>query len=313
MKRLGVLIFWLLVVTLTTAYASDISGCIVCHNSMSVEVVYNGKEINLKVDAEKFQDSVHGFLSCTQCHERFGENPHTTPANPVSAGVERIAKEISRKAKVSAVALASCFKCHAEIYTQVLDSVHGKNIAEDGHTDGPLCLDCHGSPHYITPVSDSASPVNKWKVVQTCDKCHGNEALAKKYGIEPDVKETYLDSFHGQKHTLGLKKAPTCISCHGYHDVKSKNDPTSPVFGTNKIRTCGKCHKGANKKFVSAITHKEAGPIPRYAEKGLILLTMSVIAFTVIHVLLEAFSDIRDTFFRKTKEEEHEESEEQVS
>ncbi len=310
MKSLAVLSFCLLILAPVAVYANDFSGCIVCHNSMAGKVIYDGREINLKVDGKRYQNSVHGIFSCTECHERFSENPHVSPTGPVSTDVEKIAKEISKKAKVDAVALAACYKCHDKIYNQWLDGVHGKNIVEKGRTDGPLCLDCHGSPHYISPASDRASPVNKWKVVQTCDKCHGNKDLAKKYGIKANVKETYLDSIHGQKHILGLKKAPTCISCHGYHDIKSDDDPASPLFGANKIQTCGKCHKGADEKFVAAITHKEAGPIPYYVQKTLILLAISVFAFIVIHVLLEAFSDIRDTFFRKRKGGEHEKPEE---
>ncbi len=307
MKRLAVLTFWLLILVPVAAYSNDLSDCIVCHNGMTGKVVFNGQEINLNVDAGRFEKSVHGFLSCTDCHERFGDNPHTPPAGPVTPEVADVAKKIAGKAAVDPVALASCYKCHDQVYKQVLGSVHGRNVVEKGSTDGALCLDCHGSPHYIVSVSDKSSPLNQWKVVETCGKCHGRKDLAEKYGIEANVMKSYEESFHGKKHTLGLKRAPTCVSCHGAHDIKSKDDPSSPVFNTdNKIELCGKCHKGANRKFVAAITHREAGPIPHYAEKGLILLTMSVIAFTVIHVILEAFSDIRDTFFRKTKEEEDE-------
>ena len=51
---------------------------------------------------------------------------------------------------------------------------------------------------------------------------------------------------------------------------------------------------------------KPAGPIPHYAEKGLIVLLMSTIAFCVSHVVLEAFSDIRDVVFRKGGKEHDE-------
>ncbi|NOY39573.1 MAG: hypothetical protein GXO95_04955 [Nitrospirae bacterium] len=311
MKSLALLSFLLLISAPASAFANDFSGCIVCHNSMAGRIIYNGKEIALKVDADRYQASTHGFFSCTECHERFGENPHAAPAEVISSDIEKLSKRIKQKADTDAVALAACYKCHTETYNQVLGSIHGKNIADKKLSDGALCLDCHGSPHYITPASDRSSPVNQWNVVETCGKCHGKEGLAKKYGIEVNVMKSYTESFHGKKHILGHKKAPTCVNCHGYHNIKSTDNPSSPVFGINKIQTCGKCHKGANEKFVAAITHKEAGPIPHYAEKGLILLTMSVIAFTVLHVLLEAFSDIRDTFFRRRKEEDEDEESEQ--
>ena len=95
--------------------------------------------------------------------------------------------------------------------------------------------------------------------VETCGKCHGDEKIIEKYKLEENVMESYRESFHGRKLFLGHTKAPTCSSCHGSHDILSKNDPKSPVFGKNKLVTCGKCHKGANEKFVPAITHKTAG------------------------------------------------------
>jgi hypothetical protein len=85
-------------------------------------------------------------------------------------------------------------------------------------------------------------------------------------------------------------------------EIKRIDDPASPVFAANKKATCGGCHAGANDKFVAAITHKPVGPIPHYTEIALILLTMGVFAFIVIHVILEAFSDIRDAINRKKKE-----------
>jgi hypothetical protein len=160
-----------------------------------------------------------------------------------------------------------------------------------------LCLDCHGSPHYITPAKDENSP--KSHQVETCGKCHGDEKLIEKYKLEENVMESFRESFHGRKLHLGHTRAPACSSCHNSHDIRSKTDPESPVFGKIKLVTCGKCHKGANEKFVPAITHKRPGPIPHYGEKLLILLTIGVFAFIVIHVLLEAFSDIRDAIFRK--------------
>lgn len=307
MKRLAELVFWLVFAIPVAAAGQDLSGCIICHNSMAGKVVMNGNEIDLNVDGGKFQKSVHGFLACTDCHERFDHNPHKKPALKPALEVALIAEKISAKAKKDPVAQASCTKCHGEVYSDVLGSVHGGNIIA-GHQDGALCADCHGSPHYIVRSTDATSPINNWNVVETCGSCHADKELSARYGIEGDVMKTYMESFHGRKHILGHKKAPTCISCHGYHAINSKENPESPVIGKNKLETCGKCHKGANEKFVAAITHQEAGQIPHLAEKTLIVLTISVFIFIVLHVFLEIFSEARDYFFRRKKEEEDEES-----
>ncbi len=310
MKKLLALTCLLVLLIPIWAEGENKASCIVCHNSMAGTIELNGKVIELNVDAKRYEASVHGAFPCTECHERFSENPHVKPSGEVLEEVKVVSEKVAIKAKADPVAVAACYKCHPQVYDLVLNSVHGKNITEKGSADGALCLDCHGSPHYITTAKDESSPVNQWHVVETCGNCHENKELAKKYGIEAKVMESYRESFHGKKHILGHKRAPTCVSCHGYHAIKSKDDPVSPVFGTNKIKTCGGCHKGANKKFVAAITHQDAGPIPHYAEKGLIILTIFTIAFTVLHVILEAYADIRDTFFRRRKEEEHAESEE---
>ena len=133
--------------------------------------------------------------------------------------------------------------------------------------------------------------------------------MAKKYNFGTHILERYYESFHGKKYILGHQNAPVCTDCHSYHDVKQWEDPMSPVAWDNRTETCGKCHKGATKKFVTAITHKPIGkdnPIPYYFAKGLTVLLVSVFLFIVGHVILEAFAEIRDRVFRKKKEEHHE-------
>jgi hypothetical protein len=291
-----------IIASFTSAARADSTNCLICHNPMGGKITLpSGVEIDLRVDADKFGASVHGFLQCTECHKKFDEDPHVKPSAKVPLDIESLAEKIGVKAKIDPVAYAACVTCHGEIYAHVVASVHGQNIVKKHQSDGALCLDCHGSPHYIVKADNPESKVNKFQIVETCGKCHGNEELEKKYNIEYDVMGTYRESFHGRKHHLGHTKAPTCASCHGAHDIKSASDPTSPVYGDNRIKTCGKCHKGANKKFISGISHKPAGPIPHYAEKGLIILTLSVFAFIVAHVFLDAFSDIRDAIFRRRR------------
>jgi len=292
----------ILAVLLVPLAAAAETDCLVCHNSMSGKVMGSHGEIDLRVDAGKFQSSVHGFLSCTDCHLKFGENPHVTPGGTAPAEVESLARMISEKAPSDPVALAACSNCHGPIYEEVLGSVHGANITGQDRGDGALCLDCHGSPHYVAKSGDSASPANRVNIVATCGNCHGSDVITDKYGISHNVMRSYNESFHGKKYALGHDNAPTCASCHGYHGVKRSDDPASPIYAANKTKTCGRCHAGANEKFVSAISHEEPGPIPHYSEIALIILTISVFAFTISHVILEAFSDIRDTFFRRTKE-----------
>ena len=282
------------------ALSEESANCLACHTAMKGKLkAASGAIVELNVDSKKFQASVHGALACTDCHMRFSDNPHSSPSASVPADILALSSKISAKYAVDPVAGAACARCHSETYQKVLGSVHGKNVTEKHQTDGALCLDCHGSPHYIVPAKDALSKVGREQQVETCGRCHGDKKIIEKYKLEENVMESFKESFHGRKLHLGHTRAPVCASCHNAHDIKSKSDPSSPVFGNNKLQTCGKCHKGANEKFIPAISHKLPGPIPHYTEKALIVLLLSVFAFIIIHVLLEAFSDIRDAIFRK--------------
>jgi nitrate/TMAO reductase-like tetraheme cytochrome c subunit len=299
------LIFLALLLLPNQGSCQESANCLACHSAMKGRIkTASGALVELNIDAEKFKVSKHGSLSCTDCHLKFSDNPHITPGNAVPQSVISLSSKISSKFKVDPVAGAACSTCHEDTYKMVLGSVHGKNIIEKNQVDGALCLDCHGSPHYITSAKDEGSPIGRRHQPETCGKCHEDEKIIEKYKLEENVMDSFRESFHGRKLHLGHSKAPVCTSCHSYHDIRTKNDPSSPVFGKNKLVTCGKCHKGANEKFVPAITHKRPGPIPHYGEKLLIVLTIGVFAFIILHVLLEAFSDIRDAIFRKKEEEE---------
>jgi hypothetical protein len=307
MKRVCVtaVIFVLLLFFIHSANA-DTFGCLACHSTMKGKVKTENALVDVHVDSEKYAQSVHGGMDCTACHQKFTANPHQTPDNgDVSEEVAALAKKISRKAKVDPVALAACLECHDDTYESWEQSIHGMNILDKGETDGAACTDCHGSPHYITPKTEPSSMVNRENIVKTCGECHENESIAEKYNLGTNILEGYYESFHGKKYVLGHPNVPTCVDCHRYHDIKKWDDPASPVAWGNRTKTCGKCHEGATKKFVTAITHKPIGkdnPVPYYFQKGLILLLLGTFLFIVSHVVLETYSEIRDRFFRQRKE-----------
>ncbi|HKN19320.1 MAG TPA: cytochrome c3 family protein [Dissulfurispiraceae bacterium] len=312
MRRLLAIAFlWFLLVSLAGPASADTFTCLACHSAMKGKIRTDGNVlIDVNVDSEKYESSVHGGFDCIICHKQFQSNPHeATKIGNVSQNIAALAGKLSPKAKVDPVALAACTECHSEVYKDWQESVHGNNIIDKRQADGADCLDCHGSPHYITPKNTLSSMVNRKNVVKTCGDCHENEHLAKKYNLGSSIIERYYESFHGKKYALGHPTVPTCVSCHKSHAIKKWDDPASPVAWENRTVTCGNCHPGATRKFVAAITHKPYGkdnPIPYYFQKGLILLLFGVFAFIVSHVFLEVFSEIRDKVFRKEKEEHHE-------
>jgi len=284
---------------------ADNLSCMVCHGALKGEyMTRQGIRTSLHVDVEKYALSVHADLDCTMCHLTYQDNPHKSMEQGVDETILNIAQVIRRKSPLDPVAQAACTQCHSEIYQEYKQSVHGVNIFEKNETDAALCLDCHGSPHEIVSAEGLNAKTGRLKsatayeqIVTTCGKCHEQKSVSLKYGFSTRIIQRYNESFHGKKYHLGGKNLPVCTTCHGSHNIHSHKDPQSPVYVTNKISLCNQCHKGADEKFVAAITHKPIGrdnPIPYYSEKGLIILTIGVIAGCALHILLQIYATLRD-------------------
>lgn len=285
-----VLLFFTLALTSAAGAAPDAATCLGCHGSM---------EGDINVNQEKYAKSVHGSFDCITCHMTLKGEQHKGLSGKADKATQELAAAISSKSKIDPVAQAACTQCHPDVYETYKASIHGQNVMVKKSSDGPVCTSCHGTPHYIQPKASKESMVNHFNIVATCGTCHEEKIMSEKYGFTPHVMERYKESFHGRKLKLGHNGAPSCVNCHSSHDIKDVRDSSSPVYGVNKIKTCGKCHAGATEKFVAAITHQPLHPIAHFVELALIILTVSVFAFICIHVLLDIIADVRDRLFRK--------------
>lgn len=258
-----------------SAAADPNASCLACHGTEGMQSD-TGKSVY--VDAKKFEKGVHGVLSCTDCHSAIRDYPHPKfiPKVNCSSCHAEIAREfnssVHSKARYGGDADApSCQSCHgmAHDIVPVTDpsspvskknlpdtcaachsnpaflakhnipfakpveayrmSVHGRAV-EAGDEKAATCSDCHGS-HLILPPRDARSKINHWNVASTCGKCH------------TAIKNTYLQSVHGQAMLNGSPDAPVCTDCHGEHMILAPSQPQSTV---NPARvstvTCGRCH-----------------------------------------------------------------------
>lgn len=207
--------------------------CQACHGDPSATRA-NGAPV--VVDTERFAKSVHGPLSCVDCH------------SDLAAGVEFPHPEKLAKVK--------CATCHEQSVEQYEHGIHADARHKDPNSRAATCVDCHGgSAHGILPSSDPESATNKLKVARTCAKCHGNKAPVNlSGGRNGAVAALFHDSIHGQALAKkGLVVAPTCSDCHGNHAIVPKRLPDSPVSPRNVPVTCGKCHEGIRHEFAGSI------------------------------------------------------------
>lgn len=263
----------------TPVEALDQHNCLSCHGDLNVSITTSdGRRVSLLVTEQEIDSSVHKNIDCTTCH---GEQPHSHPID---------------LSKVSAT--AECGSCHLYENQQYLSSIHGQQL-EKGNTDVPSCVDCHSTtddPHTVEAVLDTSASTYKKNIANTCGKCHNDPSLMQNYGIVQNVYETYMQSFHGKAiadnpDELSKLDAATCTNCHGAHDIKAVNDPTSSVAGMdNLVATCKQCHADAGPSFVKGfLGHNEPSPqnmaVVYYVGKGFNYLLYGVLGFAVLFII----------------------------
>jgi cytochrome b subunit of formate dehydrogenase len=254
--------------------------CLTCHSDATLSAEVNGKQVSLYVDASKLKHSIHGSMfACVDCHKDVKSLVHESTPQKVTCGQchadAQAAYSHSYHAKASAAGkaqAASCQDCHggaheilgaddgqspvnhgnipatcgrchgqkflmesngesAQPFISYQESVHGRAI-EKGSKKAAVCTDCHGS-HEILAANDAKSPIYKFNVPATCGKCH------------TAIKDTFMQSIHGQGIARGNGLAPVCTDCHGIHSIKSHVNPNAPASEQNLSRDiCARCHGG---------------------------------------------------------------------
>jgi len=222
--------------------------CLGCHRDQSKVLADTAVSRGFIVS---YDTSVHGMslaggnadaANCVDCH-----GSHET-AGALSAGSRVSLRNV----------LATCARCHRDEAREFAMSAHGAALRK-GLSDAPACTTCHGE-HQILHAKDPNSPVSLRNVSEmVCGTCHGSVKLNERYGLATDRLATFADSYHGLAARGGSVVAVNCASCHGAHAVRPSSDPLSPVNRANLARTCGQCHKGADKRFTSTPVHVTAG------------------------------------------------------
>ncbi|MBZ0263055.1 hypothetical protein K8I28_00175 [bacterium] len=217
--------------------------CGKCHTDATIITT---DYVRLPISLPSYQKSVHGTgwvegkktAVCTDCH---GTHDLMSASNPQS----RIAK---------GNIATTCGQCHSHISEQYLNSVHGRAVAH-GINDSPDCTDCHDE-HLILSTDDPKAAVNPSnQALDACGGCHTDPEMAARYGLPPEVVESYVDSYHGWAIKRGGGTVAVCEDCHNTHDIRSILDPQSSIHPDNVVSTCGRCHENSNPQFAASYNH----------------------------------------------------------
>jgi len=274
--------------------AASRARCLACHatSDLTVADATLGTRKLSAVGAEVAAPwNAHSQLACTDCHANVaGPSAHgmveTEQPDPSGELEAALAKRCS---KTRLAVLRACRGCHETEWKLYERSIHADSLVS-GRDPGlaigpaPTCVDCHGS-HGIRYATDKLADTNLLNIPSTCARCHEAQG----------VLGTYQGSVHGQKQQLTGLDATVCVavctSCHSAHDILSPKDPDSTLaLGTNRIRTCERCHPGANERFSRSFTHQDpsADPMIHWAELTHIAMTGLVAACMLLFMGSEA-------------------------
>ena len=125
---------------------------------------------------------------------------------------------------------AECLACHGEKSMSTTRAgktvslyVDGKKFATSVHGSFG-CTGCHAD------LEGKELPHEKPARVK-CGTCHATE------------QEQYARSLHGKASARGDALAPSCVNCHGNHDIVPVKDSRSAVLPLKVPFICGQCHQ----------------------------------------------------------------------
>ncbi|MCE1229509.1 MAG: cytochrome b/b6 domain-containing protein, partial [Firmicutes bacterium] len=311
--------------------SSDDMGCLACHGQKGMtKKNASGEVVELFVDKAAFAKSVHASQGCTGCHVDLAGGDH--PGKPVEKVAcatchDKAVKSFETSAHAKAIKAGkyapsctechgkhdilpssdsaspisrkniskTCATCHDEVVNDVEASVHGKAVAK-GIKEAPTCLDCH-SDHNIQALKGSSSLAISQDV---CSRCHADQRMNAKFDLPGNRVSTFFQSYHGLSSKLGSPRAANCASCHGFHKVLPSSDPASTIHPSNLVRTCGKCHPGANENFTAGRIHTDGTEkttlgdrVNTFVKSSYILLIILVIGAMAAHNLFALWRKAR--------------------
>ncbi len=194
-------------------------ACLECHSAQDLTApLKSGETLPVSIDPKAWAASVHGAagVGCVDCHAEISEYPHPEL-------LDRTRRDVTLRL------YTSCQQCHEDQYKRTLDSVHQRALAA-GDKAAAVCADCH-DPHTQTrltdPDSGKALPEKHVGIPKTCARCHDR------------IYADYRQSVHGSALVDGNGDVPTCIDCHGVHDI---HDPVTARFRLASPGLCAGCH-----------------------------------------------------------------------
>jgi len=249
-------------------------GCVQCHMDGWNEAQENGTA-HQNGKLEKVVEHIDTYMDSMHARPRIDDQSRTNATCYNCHGSHGI-KPVDRQTRSENYLklTENCGTCHGEALAVYQTSVHGQENAA-GNTAAAVCADCHTRHGVGEPYSQE----ERVQIAENCGSCH------------EDSMKTYLATYHGKITRLGYGETAKCYDCHGSHEIKRLDDPTSLMHINNRLETCQTCHEGASEGFTTFQPHgdwrdRENHPQMWFATLGMIGLLVGTFAFFWLHSAL---------------------------
>ena len=195
-----------------------ISSCGSCHKDE--KEIYTSSQHYIGLT-----EGIKGAPNCIICHQ----SPIVTDAGADTLKVKVVQEKLCLSCHLDDPQIRARTSPSAGFITAYEHSVHGSALM-NGNSKVANCVDCHTS-HDVKAGSNSSSTVNKLNIPATCGQCH------------KEISDEYKESIHGVSLIKGNIDSPSCVGCHGEHNILGVNDPKAPVASQNvSEQVCAPCH-----------------------------------------------------------------------
>jgi predicted CXXCH cytochrome family protein len=213
---------------------AETEACLACHADHGAAIEFSqGGKIEAFVDEGQFKASVHGFMACTDCHDR----------SLTGKGHEqqRFRSEALFKLRYARI----CRSCHLD--EEIGGSaVHARLLEQESAGHAPVCTDCHPA-HAIMPVRGGGILAGE---STRCLACHPAQAQAMEQGATTSGATASVPKVHGHQ---------GCSGCHAGYSRQSH--PQQGVAGGGRGTAapsdlCKRCHFDMYTKSLEGIHYR---------------------------------------------------------
>jgi hypothetical protein len=262
---------------------NEIEYCIYCHRYSLGMSLMNKEYLSLQVKRSDLAMSVHKNLICSVCHMGFSKTSHPVrtfksksefSVNAHKACIKCHTEAQLRKSPVhgTIIGKGTCVECHG---AHLIKSIAAQKAVTK---EDVYCLSCHKSKitmrmkngEVLYAFVDEMSFRNSVHGKLKCNECHREFSKAlhpvRSFGSRVEysmfssnlckkchesASKKYEESVHNAKLKSGNFKAPTCVSCHGSHNIVKAT--VNPSIG---IVTCSNCHQDMKDSYEASIHYK---------------------------------------------------------